>query len=130
MKLEKKSIKQLKKQLDTIFSEYIRRRDKGKCISCGIVKPWKEQQNGHYISRSHQNTRYSDKNCNCQCVGCNVFKYGNMPSYTIELEKKYGYGIVQELKKEGDILKQWKPKELIDMIEVYKKKISKLKDRD
>ncbi len=121
MKLEQKSISQLKKELDKVFSLWIRERDGGVCISCGVKKPIKEMQNGHYISRSHFNTRWDEQNCSCQCVGCNIFKSGNMPSYTIALQNKYGYEIVKELKKRGDKLRQWKKPELLEMIERYKK---------
>lgn len=117
--LESKSIPQLKKELDKVFSLWIRTRDNGRCISCGIRKPIKEMQCGHYISRSHHSVRWDEQNCHCQCVGCNIFKSGNMPSYTIALQNKYGYGIIKELKKRGDKLKQWKKTELIEMINRY-----------
>jgi len=40
------------KQLDKVFSEYIRKRDDGKgCVTCGIKKPWQEMQACHSFSR-------------------------------------------------------------------------------
>lgn len=125
-KLEELPIKKLKSKLDKLVSEYVRRRDNGICISCGVKRNWKEMQNGHYISRSHQNTRYDLQNCNCQCPKCNVFMSGNYPSYTIQLQKRYGWDIVKDLKCRGDKLKSWKQKELIDMINSYKEKLKAL----
>jgi hypothetical protein len=52
-------------------------------------------------------------------VGCNVFKYGNMPAYTAFLEAKYGQGIVQQLIKEGRTIKQFKRQELEEIIQKY-----------
>ncbi len=101
-----KTTSQLKKELDTIFSEYIRRKysdDSGyvKCITCGVQKHWKEMQASHFISRSHLSLRFDFRNVFPACVGCNVFKNGNIPSYAVFLEKKFGHGIIQELEKEG-----------------------------
>ncbi len=94
------SISALKKKLDAVFSQYIRRRDKGVCFTCGVKKPWKSQQNGHYISRGVLILRWDERNCNCQCVGCNIFRNGNMAEYAIRLMKKYGPDILTILDKE------------------------------
>ncbi len=84
-----------KKRLDTIFSEFIRRRDaddKGfiRCISCGKVVHWKESDCGHYINRKHNSTRYDEQNCNAQCRSCNRFDEGNIQGYRKGLIKKIG----------------------------------------
>ena len=57
--MPKPTIKNLTKKLDTIFSEYIRRKDANKnglveCFTCGVIKYWKGEgmQCGHFISRS------------------------------------------------------------------------------
>ena len=57
----------LRDKLDAVFSKYIRLKysdDKGycRCISCGKVFPWKEIQNGHYMSRRYMSTRFSEDN--------------------------------------------------------------------
>ncbi len=119
MKLEKKSIGQLKKIADKVFSEYIRRRDKGVCFSCGNVKNWKYQQAGHFVSRSYNRLRYDERNCHAQCMACNCYRAGNMAEYAERLEEKYGKGIIQQLNKEKRNLLQFKPKELLKIIEYY-----------
>ena len=43
-----------------------------KCVSCGIVKHWKECDGGHYISRNHQSTKVLEENIHPQCKGCNL----------------------------------------------------------
>lgn len=97
-----KTVSQLKKLADQAFSTYVRLRDADKyglanCISCGARKPWKELQNGHFVSRTSSTLRYDEENCNAQCVGCNMFKQGNQYAYSIALDLKYGDGTAKKL---------------------------------
>lgn len=64
------------------------------------MKPWKELQCGHYVSRSHLSLRYDERNCHPQCVGCNIFKSGAMDEYALALVRQYGDGILEELGRE------------------------------
>ena len=96
-KLKVKSKKLLIKELDTIFSLYIRQRDNATCYTCGKQGSVKTMQNGHYISRSFHGTRWDEENCHCQCVGCNVYRNGNMSEYALRLINDYGVDILQEL---------------------------------
>src|SRR3990167_10263026 len=114
-KKKRKSISKLKKKADKVFSLWIRARDK-RCVSCGSDR---NLQNGHYISRSHNATRYNEKNNNCQCLTCNIFKKGNYPAYTLYLMRKYGNGIIKELEKIGRETKQFTPAELERIIKKY-----------
>jgi len=122
-----KSVSELKKKADAIFSKFIRARDKGKCFTCGNVKEPKYQQAGHYVSRVHNMTRYDEKNVHCQCRSCNLFKAGNMDEYTLRLVDKYGDGILEELNKKKHQIKQFRHWELEELIEKYKIKLRELK---
>lgn len=113
---KKKTIRQLKKQADTVFSLWIRNRDK-KCFTCGSTK---NLQCGHFVSRDHNSLRYSELNCNTQCLVCNCFKHGNMPEYAERLMKLYGPYIIRNLNKEKRIVKQFKREELENIINKYK----------
>lgn len=124
---KKLSVSYLKKEADEIFSVYIRQRDKGVCVTCGAVKEWRYMQNGHYVPRGNNSTRYDEQNCNCQCVGCNVFKKGAMDEYALFLVRKYGAGILEKLNQKKKVLKQFTPQELLNLIEEYKQKILCLK---
>lgn len=97
----KLSVAKLKKEADKYWSRYIRLRDSEngvcKCISCGVVKPWKDMQNGHFVSRASSTLRFDEENCNAQCVGCNMFKQGNQYAYSINLDMKYGDGTAKKL---------------------------------
>lgn len=112
---KRKSVKQLKKQLDTLFSRYIVKRDKGICITCG----GEGNQAGHYFSRSYTYLRYDPWNVNAQCVSCNVFKHGNIGVYTIRLIEKYGVDVLGKLQATYHLEKRFTPKELEDLIQKY-----------
>lgn len=126
---KRKSVKSLKNKLDKLFSEVVRREaadHKGYtwCVTCGKIAPWKELHCGHYISRSHLSTRYDEINTAPQCISCNIFKSGNMPSFTLYLQKKYGNEIVELLyKKSQEITKDY-PYE--QMIELYTNRLKEL----
>lgn len=100
---KKLALPKLKKKLWRIFSEYTRKKyadEDGmvKCISCPSIKHWKEVHAGHYIPKSLGLSIYfEEKNVHPQCVACNLFMSGNLSSYAIELRKKYGENILEEL---------------------------------
>tara|TARA_R100001530_G_scaffold133076_1_gene106060 strand:- start:336 stop:743 length:408 start_codon:yes stop_codon:yes gene_type:complete len=98
-----KTISKLKKELDKIFSIYIRIRDATEtglcqCITCNKVAHYKSgMQCGHFQSRSFLATRFNEYNCQVQCVGCNMFKQGEQWKFGIALNAKYGEGTSREL---------------------------------
>ena len=131
--LKKRSIPVLKKKLDKIFSEFIRRRDSVDgsgggigyciCITCGAMATWKSMDNGHYIKRQYMATRYDEKNCNCQCRSCNWLLQGNDVKYKVAIDKKWGAGTAEmlEIKKRNKC--KWASFEYEILIEHYQKKI-------
>ena len=127
MSTQKKiTVSKLKKELDAIFSLYIRHRDKFTCFTCGRVGDRKSSQNGHYIPRQYNSTRYDERNNNCQCFACNMF-YGGQPDiYTLRLQEKYGEGIIKELNSLRQQIKQWSPNELEELIIIYKQKLEEV----
>lgn len=114
----------LVKKLDTIFSIYIRRKnsvnDIATCITCGKKDHWKKLQNGHFQSRKYYSTRWDEVNCQVQCAGCNVFKYGEQYVFGNKLDIKYGSGTAERLYlKSKQIIKLSNP-EIKDLILRYK----------
>jgi len=116
-KLSKNPMRVLKRKAWKIFSEWIRKRDKYKCFTCSKQLTPQNSNAGHYIHKDCMD--FNEKNINCQCVFCNSFKHGNLIEYGIRLEKKYGYGILQTLKREGDQIKKFKKSELEQIIKKY-----------
>jgi len=84
--LKKITRKKLVKDLDNIFSKYIRARD-GKCIVCGTTV---NLQNGHLFSRKAFSTRWSEINCSTQCRNCNYIHTFDFEPYRNAFVKKYG----------------------------------------
>lgn len=122
--MKPKSVSSLKKKLDKVFSIYIRQRgmdwkEENKCFTCLKQDHWKNLQAGHFITRGDNNLRYDEQNVNIQCVGCNVFKRGNMVVYAIKMREKYGKDIIEKLWKKSQKPKNWKISELESLIKKY-----------
>lgn len=123
--MPKPTVSKLKKKLDEIYSKYIRNKYADKdgyctCVTCGVRKHWKEMQNGHYIPRTHNSTRWYDRNCHPQCVSCNVFMKGRMDEYALFLVWTYGQGILEELHKKKSEIFPIKTFWLEEQIQKYK----------
>ncbi len=124
---KKISRKNLIKRLDTIFSEYIRRKyaDKRgivKCYTCNKKAYWKGEgmQNGHFISRASRILRWSIHNCRPQCYACNCMRYGQNYIFAMNLNKEYGYNIAEELLIESKKTIKQSDQDLIDLTNKYK----------
>ena len=87
---------------DRYFSQYIRLRDSDHnsmaiCITCGVQKHISEMDAGHFIDRSHQATRYDERNVNAQCRTCNRFQSGRQYEHGKAIDLKYGPGTAEQL---------------------------------
>lgn len=102
MATTKKPLSTLKRKLDALHSEWIRRKDaKGgmvACVTCGAVKRWQEIQCGHFVSRVHLATRFLEQNCAPQCSTCNVLRRGNMVEYVVWMEANWGWATIRDLR--------------------------------
>ena len=94
-----KSLAKWKKELDSIFSKFIRQRDGGQCFTCSKKDEPKFMQCGHFVPRQYLAVRFDERNCNCQCYACNMLYNGQPSAYAIRLKAKYGEGIIEELEK-------------------------------
>jgi len=130
-----KSISKLKKELDKIFSLFIRLRwatNEGlcQCFTCGKVGHYKSggMQNGHFQSRRFMATRYSeDGNCEVQCVACNMFRGGEQYKFAINLDSKYGEGTAEELEFLARTIMKVSRIDYEEKITYYKDAVKKLK---
>ena len=120
----------LVKKLDTIFSQYIRRKNAvdeiSTCFTCGKQDHWKKLQNGHFQSRRHYSTRWDEVNCQVQCSGCNVFKYGEQFLFGQNLNNKFGEGTARRLHIKAQQTIKLADFELEDMIINYKNFVDKM----
>jgi len=121
--MKKPTRKSLVIKLDTVFSQYIRRKDAtddiATCVTCGKKDHWKKLQNGHFMSRRHYNTRWDEDNCHVQCSGCNVFRAGEIYLYNKYLCTKFYKNFPDMLYAKSNISVKFTDVDLIDMIEKY-----------
>lgn len=94
---KRKSKTALIKELDRVFSIYIRKRDKGRCFTCG----GKATDAGHYKRRGIMSLRWDKRNVNAQCRRCNHFESGKLDVYAVQLTRKYGWWILEELEEKA-----------------------------
>lgn len=100
-----KTITQLRKQADTLFSKSIRLRDgelrggvwQSQCITCDVWRPLTTMHAGHFQSRRFPATRWDEENVNAQCAGCNMFGNGEQYKYGLAVDAKYGDGTAKKL---------------------------------
>lgn len=120
-KTKKPSINTLKRKLDELWSQWVRRSRANPdgivaCCSCGRPYPWNEMDCGHFVSRNHNAGRYDPRNTNPQCKKCNRFREGNKAGYAVFLQKKYGPEVIEELNKLQYTIKRFEVDELQAMI--------------
>ena len=130
MKRKKLSRGKIVKKLDSIFSQYIRRRDVkeniAECFTCGKKDDWKRLQCGHFQSRRFYSTRWDETNCQVQCAGCNVFRFGEQFKFSVNLDNKFGKGTSQRLEVKAREIVKIPTFELEDMIKKYEELCNQL----
>ena len=128
---KKPSRKTLVDKADKVFSEYIRRRyadDNGvtECFTCGKNDHWKKLQCGHFQSRKHYATRWNEDNCQVQCAGCNVFRYGEQYTFGRNLNINIREGLSEELNILSNKIVKYDNHDLMSLIEYYQNKLADL----
>lgn len=130
--MAKKTISKLRKELDTIFSKFIRLRYASSeiaiCFTCDKRDHWKKMQAGHFQSRRHTSTRWDIINVQVQCVKCNMFNQGEQYTFGKLLDVRIGERTSEYL--------EWKSKQPTKMMRIdyedaisfYKEKVKKLTD--
>ena len=140
VKPKKKAVKrvvsrsQLVKNLDSVFSQYIRLRDarelngewQAMCVTSGEWKHWKNQQAGHFFTRGRYATRWDETNVHVQSYRDNVLLKGNYIVYTRWMIDKYGREYVDELERKSLTQAKFSRADLEEKIEEYKRKVKEL----
>ncbi len=125
-----KSISKLKKELDAVFSKFIRQRDGGQCYTCSKKDDPKYMQNGHFVPRQYLAVRYDERNCHCQCYACNMLYNGQPSLYAINLVRDYGVGIIKELEAKRHVITKLSPVWYEEKIAEYTSRLSNYKTLD
>jgi hypothetical protein len=115
-KIAHPKISVLKKELDFIYSWWIRLKDctvngYNKCYTCGKIFEVIDLQCGHYWSRANSMVRFDERNTKPQCLNCNcsIFGKGKPQEFALGLAREYGGIVLQELedKKKEKISWEW-----------------------
>ena len=128
-----KTISKLKKELDKWFSLYIRLREATaegsiQCFTCSRISHYRSgMQCGHFQSRRHHSTRWHEKNCQVQCVKCNMYEQGEQFRFGIGLDHKYGEGTAEELEFLSRMVMKFSRVDYEEKISYYKSAVDKLK---
>ena len=122
--MKKKSISTLKKNLWTVFSQYIRTRDNFTCFTCGRKGEGSGIHAGHFITKSTGGLAlyFNEENVNAQCYNCNINLSGNIWVYG----KKLGEEKVEELYKLKQESWKWSVTDYENKIVEYKNKLQAL----
>ena len=117
------------KDLQTIFNQYIRLRDKDlPCVSCGVFN-CEEFHAGHYLPTTFQVLRFNEFNVWKQCSRCNTHLRGNITAYRIELINRIGLAEVEKLENKRHGISKLSIIDLKAKIVHYKAQIKILTER-
>lgn len=128
--MSKPTRKSLVIKLDTIFSQYIRRKDLinglATCVTCNKSNEPKKMQCGHFMSRRHYSTRWEENNVGVQCYGCNISRSGEQYKFSQYL----GDNLAQEMYIKSKQIVKFADVDLQDMIDYYTNKILALESKE
>tara|TARA_Y100000114_G_C11693344_1_gene294702 strand:- start:199 stop:591 length:393 start_codon:yes stop_codon:yes gene_type:complete len=127
-----KTISKLKKDLDKVFSLYIRLRHASKdgivkCFTCDKTAHYKKMHAGHFMSRKHHATRWNEDNVQVQCVKCNLYGQGEQYAFGKLLDIRIAEGKAEELQELSKTTVKYMRFEYEDMIKFYKEKVNAIK---
>ena len=128
-KVKQPSKSTIKRRAWDNFSRFIRARDclrttgtieRGRCITCGVEKTFKELQAGHFIPGRHNGNLFSEKGTHAQCRSCNIWGSGKPLEYRKAIIGLYGEGYDEVLEKEAKEIKKISSEDLTKLAEYYK----------
>lgn len=115
-KKKQPSISTLKKKLWTVFSLYIRKRDKGICFTCGRYAEGSGYHAGHFVPKSVGGLAlyFHEENVRGQCYNCNINLGGSQYIYGQKLGDRADY--LYSLKGKTE---KWTAQDYLDKIKHY-----------
>lgn len=110
------------KLIDKIHAEMrlIRLTQEPQCVTCGGTHGDSVLQLGHLITRGANSTRFDWRNLHTQCRICNNIHEYRPEIYNNWFVNKYGLEEYNQLVYDSRQIKQWKMRELRDLLEEMK----------
>lgn len=127
---DKKSLSTLIKELDALFSEWIRRvnsdsNGKLECFICGHKARWQEMQLMHFVDRDQMALRFEVNNCYPGCESCNCYDDDHHARFEAAILAKRGQDVLDFLEAKKRSLQKWMPFELQERIDFIKEQLKK-----
>jgi hypothetical protein len=121
------------RKLDDIFSEYIRIRDCDSngmvtCITCPDYQHWTDMDCGHFVKRGNSSVRWELQNAHGQCRLCNSTHDGREDEHAKAIDRLYGEGTAEKLRKRGAEDEKFMIHDLEGMYQELRKEVKALKD--
>ena len=125
VKLSIKCHKEIEKELDEVFSKFIRARDK-RCCRCGSPK---RLTASHYWSRRHKSTRFDEDNVIALCFPCHIHQWEKekQGDYKIYMTRRLGEQKMQLLEMKARSIAKYSAGEMLCMLQYYQKKLEVMK---
>lgn len=133
--------KKLRKEIETlsdllnntqkVFNEYIRLKYKGEpCYTCGSITA--RMTCGHCFPQGSASAlRFEEDNCRLQCwYNCNSSRSGNLSVFIPKLQRELGKERFEELERLSKVVKKYSKEEVLEICNIYKKKINKIKSNN
>lgn len=100
--MKTKGVRYWKKKAWDAMSRYVRQQAANQdgfveCVTCDVVKPWKQMQGGHFIPGHGNAVMFEPHNVHPQCYTCNITLKGNWVNYYRFIKEKYGVEILEHL---------------------------------
>ena len=130
-KKERIGLTTLLNSVKEVCHRYVRLRDYGKpCAACGAPYSTDFHASHCYKAELYSALRFNEFNIHGGCIGCNIYKDGNIDIYKVRLPMIIG----EEKAKELELIAsqdqnnfQWDREKLKEIREYYKQKIKHLK---
>lgn len=119
--------KRAKKAAEDAMSLYIRERDNWTCYTCGMRGDKTNMDNGHLITASRSGTKFHEKNCHCQCKGCNRKHEDDYEPYRRKFVEQYGEEYYNELYVASWEIMNYTTEDYRDFEKYFKEKLAELR---
>lgn len=133
--VKEQSLSSLIKNLDDVFSEFIRLRDAEpftgmvKCFITGQVRHWSKMDAAHLYPRQHMAVRYDEMNVHSVVPDSNRFDDEHITDYERAMYVTYSLDALTDLFLRSKSLVKFTRRELIDLIDEYKYRVKELRKK-
>ena len=132
MPLKQKSVPKLINEAATLTQKLVRMKAADvnghvQCVTCGVIKHYKQMDGGHFISRTYKFHKLREENIHPQCKSCNRYFGKVHDDYRIYMVDMYGEEFVQWLTETKWQIQKWYRPDLLELIADLK---SRIKDQE